>query len=87
MISCSCGHHHGLCETDPAFALEELDPEEKAKGKKGSLWSQSEVESKETVERVRWGWGGEGKRSVGSLPFSTEVTAGCSVNLSDKRPS
>ncbi|XP_047724828.1 retinal-specific phospholipid-transporting ATPase ABCA4-like [Prionailurus viverrinus] len=40
--------------SDPAFALEELDPEEKAKGKKGSLWSQSEVESKDTVERIRF---------------------------------
>lgn len=32
MIICSCGGlQHGLLETDPAFALEELDPEKKAK--------------------------------------------------------
>lgn len=75
---------HGLCETDPALALEELDPEEKAKGNKCSLQSQSEVWSKS----AGWGWGRQAL-SRGSLLFSSKAKAlgGCSVNRSDKCPS
>lgn len=65
MIICSCGGlQHGLLETDPAFALEELDPEKKAKGNRCILWSQSEL-----GRRTGWktGCGEEENRFVPSI--------------------
>lgn len=72
-----CGHHHGLCKTDPAFALEELDSAEKAKGNRCSLWSHSEVWSEQTGGKSGRGRGQGGEQSMGWLPLSTEAAVHC----------
>lgn len=69
----SCGHQHGLCEADPAFALEELDPAEKAKGNKCSLETPSEEWRKFTGGESGVGGSRENEQVMGWLPLSTEA--------------